>query len=141
VTSSEEDSRAKPEIDSLPGLLDDSDADSDDESISALKDDSDSDDETGVTIRHGRRRLPWRSKVYSLNRSFQGAAIRDAVTHTAAPVPDDTDHSAVMLTKPEFMLRKESLLLVFWLIIFQVHQFSALCSLWGLMRLLLSLSV
>ena len=62
----------------------DSDADSDDESISALKDDSDSDDETGVTIRHGRRRLPWRSKVYSLNRSFQGAAIRDAVTHTAA---------------------------------------------------------
>lgn len=60
----------------LRGLLDDSDSDSDDESISALKDDSDSDDETGVIIRHVRRRLPWRFGVYSLNRSFQGAAIR-----------------------------------------------------------------
>ncbi len=48
------------EDDSLPGLINDSD--SDDDSTPGLKDDSDSDDDPGVTIRHVRWRLSWRSR-------------------------------------------------------------------------------
>jgi hypothetical protein len=53
--------------DQLPGLIDDSD----DDSLPGLIDDSDSDDDSDVTIRHVRRRLPWRSRVDPSNRSFQ----------------------------------------------------------------------
>ena len=63
LTSSEGGSHATPDIvsddDSLPGLIDDSD----DDSLPGLIDDSDSDDDSDVTIRHVRRRLPWRSRV------------------------------------------------------------------------------
>ena len=59
----------------------------------SLKDDAESDDNAEVTIRHVCRRLSWRSRVDSSNRSFRDAAIRDSVTHTASTVTDDTDHS------------------------------------------------
>lgn len=64
LTSS--DSRAMPEIGyedvSLPGFLDD--WYSDDNSIPGSKVDSASDDDTDVSIRHVRRRIPWRLKSY-----------------------------------------------------------------------------
>jgi hypothetical protein len=63
VIQSEGGSHAMPDIvsddDSLPGLIDDSD----DDSLPGLIDDSDSDDDSDVTIRHLRRRLPWQSRV------------------------------------------------------------------------------
>jgi len=57
--------------DSLPGLIDDSD----DDSLPCLIDDSDSGDDCDVTIRHVRRRLPWRSRVDPSNRYFQGVYV------------------------------------------------------------------
>ena len=69
--------------DSIPGLIDDSD----DDSLPGLIDDSDSDDDSDVTIRHVRRRLPWRSRVDPSNRSFQGVYV--AGRTSAARIVDD----------------------------------------------------
>ena len=75
LSSSEGGSRVMPELDvddDVPGLIDD----------------SDSDDDIDVTVRHVRRRLPWRSPVDYLNGSLPGDDIHDSVTQAAAPVPD-----------------------------------------------------
>ena len=71
------------EDDSLPGLMDDSD----DDSLPGLVDYSDSDDDSDVTIRHVRRRLPWRSRVDPSNRSIQGVYV--AGRTSAARIVDD----------------------------------------------------
>ena len=59
-----------------------------DDDVPGLIDDSDSDDDIDVTVRHVRRRLPWRSPVDYLNGSLPGGDIHDSVTQAAAPVPD-----------------------------------------------------
>ena len=60
---------------------------SEDDSLPGLIDDSDSDDDSDVTTRHVRRRLPWQSRVDPTNRFFQGVYV--AGRTSAARTVDD----------------------------------------------------
>ncbi len=88
--------------DSIPGLIDDSD----DDSPSGLIDDSDSDDDTDVTIRHVRRRLPLQSRVDPSNRSFQGVYV--AGRTSAVRIVDDNISGPSVYRSLELLSWKKS---------------------------------